>query len=323
MGNLVPTAALVVTLAIAGGPSDDIVVATPVVEGKMGQQNRIRLRESLMESLQGAQEAPEDAPACDEPQCAAELATSTGASQVITWQVVAHGRDFETKVTLREGSTGEAVASSERSCEICGIAEVSDLLSEQAAAMSRRAEAGVPARLSVQTQPSGARVRIDGELVGITPFEGPMPAGKHEMSIERDGYITRTVELDLVEAVVEKRHMDLQPVPEVKRTFTPMQIGGTVALVLGVGATATGAAFVALHHQPVESKCTGDNIDDAGVCKYRFNGLPSGIPLLAIGVAGIATGIALFVVDANRKKKKRVDERAHVRPWGAGLQVRF
>lgn len=43
-----------------------------------------------------------------------------------------------------------------------------------------------------------ARVHVDGREVGVTPLGITLPAGRHEIRAERDGYepITRSVNVD-------------------------------------------------------------------------------------------------------------------------------
>jgi hypothetical protein len=43
--------------------------------------------------------------------------------------------------------------------------------------------------LSVQSQPLGGQVSVDGESVGVTPLVGwELPAGSHVVRIDLDGY---------------------------------------------------------------------------------------------------------------------------------------
>jgi len=44
-----------------------------------------------------------------------------------------------------------------------------------------------PAKLTVRSTPSGARVTIDGQRVGVTPFSAPIRGGGHRVAVELDG----------------------------------------------------------------------------------------------------------------------------------------
>lgn len=44
-----------------------------------------------------------------------------------------------------------------------------------------------PGKLTVKSTPSGARVTIDGQRVGVTPFTAPIRGGGHRVAVELDG----------------------------------------------------------------------------------------------------------------------------------------
>src|SRR4051812_22596284 len=44
-----------------------------------------------------------------------------------------------------------------------------------------------PAKLTVKSTPSGARVTIDGVKAGVTPFTAPVRGGGHRVAVELDG----------------------------------------------------------------------------------------------------------------------------------------
>ncbi|MGH9747673.1 MAG: PEGA domain-containing protein [Candidatus Acidiferrales bacterium] len=69
-----------------------------------------------------------------------------------------------------------------------------------------------PARVAVHSDPSGAEIYLDGQLIGSTPSSVELPAGNHELSVRLSGYQdwTRTMrvlsgsEINL-EAKLEKK----------------------------------------------------------------------------------------------------------------------
>ena len=48
-------------------------------------------------------------------------------------------------------------------------------------------DAGGPATLSVQSEPSSANVLIDSAVAGRTPYQGELLAGEHVVAVEMDG----------------------------------------------------------------------------------------------------------------------------------------
>lgn len=49
----------------------------------------------------------------------------------------------------------------------------------------------------IRSSPSGANLFIDGEKVGVTPFQGDLPLGQHEIKLTRDGYFDYVSPLDM------------------------------------------------------------------------------------------------------------------------------
>lgn len=60
--------------------------------------------------------------------------------------------------------------------------------------------------LAVTTDPSGASVRLNGEVLGVTPFIGVIPSGEHSLMLELDGH--RTAEAQIL--MPEDRDLDLR-----------------------------------------------------------------------------------------------------------------
>ena len=51
------------------------------------------------------------------------------------------------------------------------------------------AEGSAPASLSIGSEPAGAKVLVDGEQVGTTPFKGPASPGAHRITLELTGHL--------------------------------------------------------------------------------------------------------------------------------------
>lgn len=73
-----------------------------------------------------------------------------------------------------------------------------------------------PTRLSVVTEPENARVRIDDRDVGSARVLQARPPrltrGRHQVSVEADGYFPHDVELDLPPGTTTLR-VQLRPIP--------------------------------------------------------------------------------------------------------------
>jgi hypothetical protein len=63
------------------------------------------------------------------------------------------------------------------------------LASERVASATPAATGPFVGELMVESRPPGAKVFLDGKLLGTTPFAQPaIPAGEHAIRLERDGY---------------------------------------------------------------------------------------------------------------------------------------
>lgn len=60
----------------------------------------------------------------------------------------------------------------------------------------RLAEKGVQ-QVTIQSDPSGADVTVDGRSVGVTPWTGELAPGRHELGLEHDGYAPTERSFDL------------------------------------------------------------------------------------------------------------------------------
>lgn len=52
-------------------------------------------------------------------------------------------------------------------------------------------------RLSVESQPSGTTISIDGKVVGANKWEGPIAVGSHQIVVRKDGYYTRNLDVEV------------------------------------------------------------------------------------------------------------------------------
>jgi len=65
--------------------------------------------------------------------------------------------------------------------------------------------------LYVMTQPSGATVLLNGQALGTTPLNQRVPAGKHVVSIRRDGFLPERFTLDMAAGERVVREVTLRP----------------------------------------------------------------------------------------------------------------
>jgi hypothetical protein len=283
------------------------------VEGdEMPEADRAELTGRLVEGLERGDFgviAPDDvlskapnAASCRAADCYTSIAGATGSTHVVRAVVKAQDRDYVVEVLLVDGKSGVQVASSADSCQICGVAEVGDIIDAAAVTLRTKLDnlAQGPATLVVASTPVGARVNIDGELKGVTPFNGPVLAGKHVLSISYDGYITVEREVTFVEGIEDTQSFELEKVP----SRLPPRPWGWVSLGVGLAGVGTAVAFTVLDDRPFTVGGACDNRDRQGDCPRLWD-LDWFVLGTAIAGAGLTTlGVAILLNSAKRRSKK-------------------
>jgi hypothetical protein len=310
--------------ARAAGNAEDGEVSVLVLplasEGELADAARESIESSLKASLEAAGlEVVDGNDACSDSACVAERAARGEAGHVLQAFVKVEGRDYQ--VQLWVADAGGAVSTSEAECVICGFEEVATVVGDEAGAIGKKmTEERAPALLSLTSDPSGAIVRIDGEVVGVTPTEIELRPGAHQLRVEKDGRVAKETEVVAATGVKEALSFTLPELP--KERNKAMRTGGWVSLGLGVGFAAGGAALLGIHHKPVPRLCEGGgpDIDENGLCRWRYQSLPWGVTALGLGVAGIVTGAVLIAISS---KKSKSDVKAWISPDGIGLTGRF
>jgi hypothetical protein len=270
---------------------------------------------------------------CDEA-CVRSTVAGTDATHLVRASVVVDGRDYNVRVELFLGETGELVATSNDICEICGHEELADMVGGLAATLRRKLSAAVdpPPLLRVVAEPAGSLVTVDGEVVGVTPVEVTVAPGEHDIVVKKAGYVSHRARLAFLDGVVETIRTDLEVAPviveEIPVEEAPKRRGGEASRArplawasLGVGAAATagGVALLILDERPIRSDCTGENVDATGNCRWRYNTLGGGVVLTIVGAGALALGAALLV----RDRRRRGDEERRVAVGARGVEVRF
>jgi hypothetical protein len=218
-------------------------------------------------------------PECAEGACMVEAAGAAGASVVVRITVAAEARDYILSAPIGEALANPAVA---------------------------------PVELNVASDPAGAEVLIDGEVVGQTPLAVELEPGAHEISVHKDGFEHATKSVELAES--EKRAVDFS-LTKVPSGPSLKKILGWTGIGVGVAAIGAGVALLVIDENPYDPSCDGLE----GTCARRYNTLGGGIAALAGGVVAAGAGATLLILD----KRERGNLEAWIGPGGGGLRGRF
>jgi hypothetical protein len=257
---------LIVVTAILSGVARTALAAPRVVvlrvefepAGKVPAASRTFLSERLVQGLADAgfavaagdvlrsQQSLPSPETCKTEDCYRVIAGSLGLDYLVIAKITVKEKNYDLKLQLVGGKDGRPAGEDATSrCDLCGIQEVGEKLDKLAqslltAALEAR-KAAAPARLTVQSEPSGASVTIDGRSAGEAPLSIEVPPGPHELTVAAVGYspVRRKITVEAgVRGLVSIGLLPMAGAPAVS------QIPGRYMLALGWAALAVGAGAV-------------------------------------------------------------------------------
>lgn len=280
---------------------------------------RLRFEQGVARSGLATRPAPERASQCEDPTCFRSEAKAANVDLLVGGAIERTGPDYSVEVYAVSAETGEVVATVEGVCEICGIGELSESVEGLAARLRPALEnATQPTTLTVDSDPAGAEVWVDGEVVGTTPLRTRVAPGEHVVEVVKRGRRTEHVEVTLRPGVNEAYSFRLARSTRLPR-WMPWAALGTGAASLGVG-----IGLLVIDEEPIERDC---NADVSGNCQYLYDTIDGGVVLTVLGVALVGTGVGLLLNQRRQDRLQRSGLNARVRlvPGlrGASLVGRF
>ncbi|MEE9385750.1 MAG: PEGA domain-containing protein [Nannocystaceae bacterium] len=271
---------------------------------------------------------------CRQFRCRVEVANGIGAQLVVRTRIWARERNYRIQVELYEASSRKLIATSDESCELCGLGEVQTVVAVRAAVVRDKIESLLrqSANITVHSEPVGAALRIDGETLGETPAQLLIAPGEHRVEVSLEGYLPASKAVTVVRGVREIVEFPLEEKPAIgrgrraelgsagDRGLVTQRGWGWLALSGGTIAATTGIVFLALDERPFQSLCEGPaNVDASGNCRYRYNTRLGGIVATSVGAVLVTTGISLLL----KTRAGRPAATVGLSPTGACMRVRF
>ncbi len=305
-------------------PTEMRVALEPLdVEGELAAPDRVAILAALRRGLSSPGYTVIGEPErCTNRRCRQAAASEYERVHRIGLRVVAGPRTYEVELRAYRPGQDTAYATASGRCEICGVAELEQLVLSKADAISRRLASGelASASLAVTSVPLGADVLLDGEMVGTTPYEAAVAPGVHRVELMRNGYRPASMRVDATGGVRERVHAVL----DATDTRSPRKVIGVVALGVGVAALAGGVTMLALDGREVGRRCGGDaNRDLDGDCRWVHRTLGGGIAMTIGGSVLAATGVTLLVLDRRQAKARRYALSGTIGPQRVGLTLAF
>jgi len=274
-----------------------------------------RFYDGIVRSGFTATPASASAATCSDAACLQQAAQRDGVDYYLGATIDRTGPDWTIEVYAISGSSGEPVAEVEGLCEICGVGELGDAVGALAARLRPALENNIqPTTLTVDSEPTGAEVWVDGEQIGTTPMHTEVSSGEHAVDVIKRGRRTEHVEFSANPGVNESYSFRLA-----RSTAVPPWVPWA-ALGVGVGSLGAGIGLLVIDEEPIERDC---NADPAGRCQYLYDTVNGGVVLTVLGVALVGTGAALLINQAQKDRVQRsgVARRIHLVPGLGGASV--
>ncbi len=346
------TVAMAPSWAHAKPKKTRVAVMPLVVEGDVPSEVRAQARDEIRAALKSNQydlvDGRPPGANCTNYECIHTVAESADAQWVVQPALSTIDRDYGIALRLYDFA-GNLKTSEETTCEICSYDDVvASLVTETEQIQepllefvanpygdreAASSETSGPATLSIRTDPEGASVKLDGERLGKTPLEVEVEPGL------RDLEITMRNHNDVVQTVRAPRGgtkvLNFDLIENDERQTKALRATGWTFSMLGIGLVGAGVPLLVLEERPVRNKCSGDNVDFAGNCRFRYDTLLPGALLTGFGIASLLTGITTGVIAYSRRTKNEkkgvldtMDEdtisvQPIIGPTSAGVKVRF
>jgi len=263
----------IAAVPVEGASERTAVVAERVAEG--AQEGAVRAGAKV-------HRLPAREPACRSSRCRAAGGEGAGVAWVVVPHVEVADRDYAVTVEVWRTGAATPAAREHFECQIGGLDElagrVADVVAKLLAAAVR--EAARPGTVALSMTPAGAVVRVDGTAVGRTPIRAKLAPGWHVVRVERPGHasVERRVEVPAGGTVV----FDVSLVPV--RTRPWQRPAGGAAFGAGV-------VLLALDGRPYRRRCSGNDVDADGDCRFAYDTIAGGATLAVLGTAAATAGV--------------------------------
>jgi hypothetical protein len=247
---------------------------------------------------------------CAEPRCRKRLGDVARAERVVSIQVDRSGPrgrgEWNVKIEQFAVAAAHALPFAEVPCRSCTVDE---LVGDLSHALDPLLAAPTPlsvCRLTVATEPSGAAVKVDGTLLGETPFLHTVQAGRRTVAVERAGSPPATSTVECPAGGSELVSLDLAPTvaraairpPERSPALRSRLLVGLGAALVAVGAAGLVAGAVNLS---LDGTGSCDKSSGQTECKKLYDTRTLGAAFTALGAAALVGGEVLLVLDAVRR----------------------
>ncbi|MBL8632028.1 MAG: PEGA domain-containing protein [Myxococcales bacterium] len=259
------------------------------------------------------QTAPQHASCLSELRCQLALAEANQATLLLLFHVEATNRSgsdraLKLKLEALEPSVTARAAQAERVCTGCTPSTVGDEAMALTSQVLHEALARPRGLLSLRSQPEGAEVLLDGNVLGQTPLTRKVWAGSHSLLLRKQGFVPLARELSLSAGQLQTLDLTLsvgrsEPLRQI--TITEGSPSERPAkgqrprwrILTGASSVVAGAVMIGfgISALAVNSRCVSGLGDASAQCKTVYDTTVPGATLTSVGGATLLTGTMLLV----------------------------
>jgi hypothetical protein len=140
------------------------------------------------------------------------------------------------------------------------------------------------------------------------------------IAVRRRGYHATSRRVGALADVRETWSLDLVRRTDEAGRARAWTIAGGVLLGVSVPALVAGSTLLALDGKPYRRRCSGEDVDAQGDCRFRFDSKVHGGVLVGVAAA-LAIGGIVMLIQARRAGPRRADARR--RAHAGGFEVRW
>ncbi len=301
---------------------------------------------------------------CVDTACLKKAAQSSGYKWVITSQISESSNDelgttdYQIETITYNDTTGDLTKDSTE-CLLCGDAELATSYKRQVEYSAKHfrvnnastpnkpaqstAKAASTTPLRITSNPAGAKVYLDGELIGTTPYEGQAVQGKHTIELRLKGYAdeSRSISVDNLSIDMPFQLKTVQgtrsthdtasatpespsnnPVQIITAEDTSVILNHDVLVDVGVGLTVGGVVLTGIGAYLLiidgDTSCSSGKIYE---CPHIYDTKVGGLLTFGIGAALIGSGVTTLILDYVGRDHGNIS--TAVAPTNGGALVQF
>lgn len=285
----------------------------------LSKEERKRVGDAMDAAAQKERYSPlvlpaEPPPPCQAPEnCLQKRARKLQAEYVVTAHADKQGAAWTFGLELFDVEIGFTAASASSSCAACTPEQGAAKLAALFAPLLKQAAERPRGKVHVVTDPSGAALLIDGQLAGVTPYEGPAFVGLHKLSVNRHRFHGEQTLLTVKENQTAEARLTLRDLPDppppppcpppircpacpppppptlMLRLPTWRLVSGIVGITAGAVTIGFGTPAIAL-----DGRCADDPMLPGALCLTQFQTLSAGAAITGVGGALTVAGTVLL-----------------------------